>query len=754
MIKALTSLLALALALLPTQAVAANLAIAARGARVTPNVPATAGLARISPNSLSLQTQSLGLPTLSLPKTTLHTLPQAAAPQIGVAPALSANYAPAGSALAHTAVSEAEFSPAPAPQGLFFQAGSPTKNPTRIAPIKEETAPKGLRRMVSGLRDALRLKRTADVFDGERVPGMGIVGTPNTTSDIPLDSTPEQPGETETARLTWSRSHFPGAGNINPLGALFDRSSIEPVELPGNPQTAAGIEAAIRQLIAEHPQNFGGITVDALETVLSNKVDGAQGLADTVYVNFRQTVNTLSIDGTYLDFTVKIIDGSAKLVASTAQIYPGLQVDTFGRLGDDEILSAAYERLGQPTGSYDDLRSIGRRVMHIDGRWRSVYLVLSQSKTLMAAVDVNTAETYAWDPRHQVEAGGNQVSGRGINFDPANSRELDVLSMGHIELRTSDGRKFYTDADGGFTLDGDAPVTVTARLKGRWATIKDKGRNEMSVSVEVQPGERVTLMFNPEGMNENEIAQVNAFHHTNRVHDWLKDKGINTKAIDISMPVNSNIDRDCNAYYTPWSPSLNFFSSSNRCINTAYDTVVYHEYGHFVDDVLGGIVNGALSEGWGDIIGMFMTAQPVLGEGFLKNQEKNYIRHGENTYQFRSRDEVHKQGQAWMGFGWKLRKNLVRSFGEAEGAALAEALIMPILFANVRSIPAAIEAVLMRDVGEDGTAQHFEEIAEAAASHGIELTRPSAGGVGAMRVLSERSWLQRLADATFGWLRP
>ncbi|MEE8425519.1 MAG: hypothetical protein V3S11_06800, partial [Elusimicrobiota bacterium] len=498
------------------------------------------------------------------------------------------------------------------------------------------------------------------------------------------------------------------------------------------------------------------------------KVEGREGLADSVYVSFHQKIQGVPVEGSYLNFTIKLIGGRAVVVASSAQLYPTLSLDAFGRLSDDQILEAAFERLGRPTGSTDDLQRVGRRIMHLQGRWRSAYLLYSESKILMAAVDVVTGESFAWDPRmtmsaptpidrtgaapDQFEGSGvgaeGKVTGRGVEFDPANATELDVMPMAHIELKASDGRTFYTDAEGFFTLEDSAsgPVTLRARLKGRWATIEDQEKSNLTVSVTVSPGETILLQFNPVGADENAVAQVNAYRHATRAHDWVKSRGINARGIDVSLKVKSNIDRDCNAYYTPWSPSLNFFQGSGRCINTAYDTVVYHEYGHFVDDVIGGIVNGALSEGWGDIIGMYMTEQPVLGEGFLRNQERHYIRHGENTYQFRSRDEVHKQGQAWMGFGWKLRQNLVASLGAERGAALADALVMPVLFANVRTIPAAIEAVLLRDVGEDGLAAHFAEISAAARSHGIELNEPRPGQLAAPATVRRRSFLRWLAD--------
>ena len=74
----------------------------------------------------------------------------------------------------------------------------------------------------------------------------------------------------------------------------------------------------MRRLIGENPREFGGITPDQLETVLANKVEGRAGLSDTIYLNFRQRLQTLPVEGSYLNFTIKMIDGEAILVGSSA----------------------------------------------------------------------------------------------------------------------------------------------------------------------------------------------------------------------------------------------------------------------------------------------------------------------------------------------------------------------------------------------------------------------------------------------------
>jgi hypothetical protein len=142
----------------------------------------------------------------------------------------------------------------------------------------------------------------------------------------------------------------------------------------------------------------------------------------------------------------------------------------------------------------------------------------------------------------------------------------------------------------------------------------------------------------------------------------------------------------------------------------------------------GGIVNGGASEGWGDMLSMYSLNNPIIGVHFLKKPRPDadgnlvdYIRNGENHYQYNESDEVHQQGQAWMGFGWKLRKQFMSDLGDAAGAALAESLVLPVMFAKASNIPAIIAQVLLADMDANGNMPHEATIRATAALHGITL---------------------------------
>jgi hypothetical protein len=366
---------------------------------------------------------------------------------------------------------------------------------------------------------------------------------------------------------------------------------------------------------------------------------------------------------------------------------------------------------------------------------------------LMASLRANKKVSRVTDASKKGAPGvGGTIAGKAVDHGPIlPTAKIAELPLSYLNL-TIGGKTYTTDKDGKFTAPGleIAPegLTLTATLSGPFVNVQDSTGKTLTISVTLKPGDgAIQVMFNKDSTlsDENALAQVAAFHKVNLAYNFLKARNLTTAQMDKNpITVRTNVDDECNAYYTPGSPSLNFFKSSANCVNSAYDTVADHEYGHYWDDMTGGIMNGGLSEGWGDILSMYLLNNPIIGEHFLKVARNgvDYIRHGENTYQYNEYDEVHDQGQAWQGFGWKLRKALMKQLGDAEGAAVAEALVLPTMFAKAATIPDAMAQVLVNAMKKDGTIQYEDLIRATAKIHGITL--PQNPGKGLVQSLVER----------------
>ncbi|MBI5202483.1 MAG: hypothetical protein HY925_12905, partial [Elusimicrobia bacterium] len=485
-------------------------------------------------------------------------------------------------------------------------------------------------------------EKAAESFDGVGIRKSDKVYNP----ELNLENRPQAPESKHSINeISLPSQRTLKGGVLNSIfGWVFGPD--DAIILPNNPTDEAGVEAGLRELIRQRPDMFAGLSSDAFRTRHVRKVAGKAGLSDTFYANFQQQKDTLGVEGSYVNFVVKVMGGKTVVLASNAELFPETNsVDTTGRLSDDQLRGKASERLGTPPASGDTLRDLDRKVLFIGGQWRAVQVFFHEKMMVMVAVDVVTGQTFAWDPRMNAGQQGS-VAGRGVADGPFDANAaLDVMSIAHLEI-TGPGGKFYSDKDGKFTVPGSGtePVQLKMRLTGRYANVSDKEGKDLTVTVTAKPGEELRVVFNPEGMDEGAVAQVNGYVHTTGVHDWLVAQGIKVAALDKPMLVNVNIDDECNAYYTPWNPSLNFFKKSSRCANSSMANVNRHEYGHAVDDAIGGIQNGGLSEGWGDIIARYMGNAPEIGKGFFFSNPWDptkppppYLRIGTNDYKYNPR---------------------------------------------------------------------------------------------------------------------
>lgn len=642
---------------------------------------------------------------------------------------------------------------------------------------------------------------------------MGIrpLPEPNLPSGIKLDPPPASPDAKKTKGAV-SINNFFGAPGAKNAGGVFEAG---PRLLKADPRSAADVERAVREMIDLDAAKYG-VTSAELATVHASLVEGKGHQADTVYILFNQTRESknpsdpsakperIVIHGARLSFTVKVVNDQPVLFSSMGQLYPNIAVNTSRVLNDAQLKEQAEKRLGIPPNSPYELNFLERKIIFSQGAWHAANLYTITGFPVTIAVDIATGEAFAWDPRMGVDADAKRgsstdaaatVLGRGEKSDtrPNGQPELVPLPMKNLTITMADGRTVTTDKDGKFVVESKdgKEVAFSAALEGSWARVVDSQGRSLKINGTVKPGTEGEYVYNPKDNDEWVYNLINTFQGINRVHDWLRERFPDAR-IDRAIKGTSNIDQECNAYYTPGSPSLNFFHSSVNCSDTGRPGIIAHEYGHFWDDMIGGIINGGLSEGWGDILSMFIFGSPIIGDGFLKNTTESfpanfllkmgvnastlnrwadatakmplvggtvsdllrpsYIRHGENTYQYNENDEVHQQGEAWMGFAWQLRKSLIAKLGEAAGAALAESLIIPTMLAKAGDIPAAMAQVLLNDMGKDGATPHEQEIRAAAKLHGVDLpTKP-----GLIKTLVDKTTmpLRKIAVRTQGVEKP
>jgi hypothetical protein len=230
---------------------------------------------------------------------------------------------------------------------------------------------------------------------------------------------------------------------------------------------------------------------------------------------------------------------------------------------------------------------------------------------------------------------------------------------------TVGGTNYFADSNGAVTVPNvTGPVSVTSRTEGRWFAMSN-AVGPVSELTSSSSGSPVDFVHSAANTDQALRAQVNAYLHSNIVRDLVvrASPGFPTIPAQQSFQINVQVSGTCNAFYD--GGSINFYASGGGCNNTAFSTVVHHEYGHHVVNRAGS-GQGAYGEGFGDIMGVLVTDESALGVGFqscaggLRNASNNcqYLASGCST----CGSAIHSCGQLLSGCVWDMRNNFSAAF--------------------------------------------------------------------------------------------
>ncbi len=290
-------------------------------------------------------------------------------------------------------------------------------------------------------------------------------------------------------------------------------------------------------------------------------------------------------------------------------------------------------------------------------------------------------------------------------------------------------RTARTNAVGRYVVPGlGGRVFVSANLRGPHVRVVNTAGTSLSQTV-TGIGV-VNIIFRASA--EFDLSQTTAYFGTNRARGFVsRFLPTNPTKLD-NMLVNVNINSTCNAFYSPSNNSTNYFraASVSSCPNTAYIDVICHEYGHAVDDQLGGIVDGGYSEGFGDTLTQLITRQPIVGRDFFA--PGNHLRDATRAPKWPtvSSSGVHAKGWAYSGFVYELINNLERQYHSRSIAyAVAKKLLLTTGVQNPRSVPDAVRLSFVVDrtlyPHPIGRSRHFGAIRAAALFAQIPIPFPA-----------------------------
>lgn len=245
-----------------------------------------------------------------------------------------------------------------------------------------------------------------------------------------------------------------------------------------------------------------------------------------------------------------------------------------------------------------------------------------------------------------------------------------------VRINGSNANSVYTDANGNFNIPwaGTTPVTIDASVgDGQWGRVVEQnaGQPLVTASTTATPGTPATLLLNPAPSGQFPNAQVNALIHQNSTRNFFKTYAPTFTALDTQLTINTGVTGTCNAFYN--GTSTNYYNVGGTCNNTAFSSIVAHEYGHHIVNRLG-LAQGGFGEGFGDTMSILQYDDFVLGRYFQTNGGAVRTPDTTNRQYPCTGCAVHTSGLVLGGVVCEVRRNLGNKYGSAMGLEAARAL--------------------------------------------------------------------------------
>ncbi len=291
----------------------------------------------------------------------------------------------------------------------------------------------------------------------------------------------------------------------------------------------------------------------------------------------------------------------------------------------------------------------------------------------------------------------------------------------------ANGETIFADVDGQYVYSTDIThsILIESPMSGQWFTVSNAQGSTETLSQNVLAPNIADFMHN--AANADMVRpQVNAYISANQVRDLALSVAPAYPTLqNPSFPIVVNrVDQFCpgNAWYDIILASINFCLPGEGHPNTAWTSVVYHEYGHHLVQV-GGSGQGQYGEGMSDVVSMLLLDDPRLGLGFFGPCDQS-LRSAEAGLQYPCTGSGHTCGQLISGCAWFTRNALAQSEPEDYRNILAQLAINSIPLHSGTSITPqiTIDWLVLDDddaVIDNGT-PHCSEICEGFGLHNMD----------------------------------
>ena len=399
-------------------------------------------------------------------------------------------------------------------------------------------------------------------------------------------------------------------------------------------------------------------------------------------------------------------------------------------LPDRQLREILRERFGS-----NHYQAVGYvyRVTVIDNQYRLLKVRVFQQKFADRAtiqIDVHTSKVYEYAPSRYTFKGA--VGDHGVAYASLYSRwygeQATTYPLRGLGISIG-SQTVHTDNEGYYRL----PTLISKiaprieQMTGSRVEIVNHSGPQVAVDA-VQHGGAWHLSIGADqavgSSNDKLVAQSMVFYHVDKLFG-VASNYIGSSWFNVPLQSHTNMRASCNAYWDSRHSTINFFSGDRNCANTALIAdIIYHEWGHGLHDKTGGIVDGSLSEGFGDIVSMLMTKSNVLAPGFFVDGRAIRDLEPDKVYPRDYSDDnrqIHSNGLIIGGTFWDLFKAFRQRYSEQQALDIVRRFAFQMIF-TVERFTDVYEVLLIIDDNDIDVANgtpNFCLINEPFARHGL-----------------------------------
>lgn len=384
---------------------------------------------------------------------------------------------------------------------------------------------------------------------------------------------------------------------------------------------------------------------------------------------FRLESAPFSVQGAFITFRFK----NDRLIQITNNSFGKIGAVEAPTVGMDEALQSVYD-----DAKYDEekdrVSSAKAELQPFYGSDRRIHFRFVYQISILKRFPVDGSYSYsvsALDGRIvRIMSGIHTATAMGEIYPRFKANGLKMAPLSEVMVKSGSSSEL-SDPSGNFS-DAD---NATAVLAGARVDVKVNSRTPI---VEKTNKEGNIVFSAANSLSENmayvHIARVNAF-----VRNFIKTPATNAsqpeknfldQPIQVSTHTIDSRMKGCNAWFSSARNNLNFLSEDAKCYDSAqFADIIYHEWGHALDNALGGIQDGAFSEGIGDITSMLMTGDSKIGPGFIKERGDQPIRDISSFrhYPEGQDEDPHKESLIVSGSWFDFYKSMQDHYGAQDG---------------------------------------------------------------------------------------